>query len=73
MITSEITKKTYEPGNAVFISNHLQNARYIEYLGYDYLLDVVLSDKSQPKMLTLVWERCDATKRAKELWDQHLL
>lgn len=73
MIKSEITGKMYEPSTAIYITNQLQNARYIEYLGFDCLLDIILSDKSTPKMLAFAWKRCPETKRAKELWDEHKL
>ena len=73
MIKSDVTQKVYEPSTAIYITNQLQNARYVDYLGFDYLLDIILSNKSEPKMLAFVWKRCPETKRAKELWDAHKL
>lgn len=73
MIKSEITKKVYEPGNCVFISNTLQAQRYLEYLGPEFLFDIVWNSEVRDKCIVFVFPRCPETKRAKELWDQHLL
>lgn len=73
MITSEITHKEYEPGNALYISNPVQCQRYLEFLGPDYLLDIIWNSQVRERVLVYVWKRCPETKRAKELWDQHLL
>ena len=73
MIKSEITKKVYEPGNAVYISNVLQATRYLEYLGSEYLLDIVWDKEDKDRCLRFVFPRCAETARAKQLWDQHLL
>ena len=73
MIKSEITKKTYEPGNCVFISNILQATRYLEYLGAEYLLDIIWDGDDRDRYLRFVFPRCAETRQAKLLWDQHLL
>lgn len=73
MITSEITHKSYEPGNCIFISNVLQAQRYLEYLGAEYLLDIIWQSEVKNNCIVFVFPRCPETKRAKELWDQHLL
>lgn len=73
MITSDVTHKTYEPGNSVFISNTLQAQRYLEYLGADYLLDIIWNSEVRDKCIVFVFPKIPETKRAKELWDQHLL
>lgn len=73
MIKSEITKKVYEPGNAVFISNVLQATRYLEYLGAEYLLDIIWDGNDRDRCLRFVFPRCSETAKAKQLWDQHLL
>ena len=73
MITSEITHKSYEPGNCIFISNVLQAQRYLEYLGAEYLLDIIWQSEVKNNCIVFVFPRCPQTKRAKELWDQHLL
>ena len=73
MLKSEITKKVYEPGNAIYISNVLQATRYLEYLGSEYLLDIVWDKEDKDRCLRFVFPRCAETARAKQLWDQHLL
>lgn len=73
MITSEITHKTYEPSDVVYISNPIQCQRYLEFLGPDYFLDFIWNSEVRERALVFVWKRCPETKRAKELWDQHLL
>ena len=73
MTKSEITHKIYEPGNAVFISNILQAQRYLEYLGADYLLDIIWDGDDRDRCLRFVFPRCPETKHCKELWDQHKL
>ena len=73
MITSEITHKSYEPGNCIFISNVLQAQRYLEYLGAEYLLDIIWQSEVKNNCIVFVFPRCPQTKHAKELWDQHLL
>lgn len=73
MITSDVTHKTYEPGNSVFISNTLQAQRYLEYLGADYLLDIIWNSEVRDKCIVFVFPKSPETKKAKELWDQHML
>lgn len=73
MIKSEITHKLYEPGDCVYISNTLRAQRYLEYLGPDFLLDIVWNSEVRDKCIVFVFPRCPETKRAKELWDQHML
>ena len=73
MIKSEITKKTYEPSNAIYISNVLQAQRYLEYLGADFLLDMLWNSEVRENCIVFVFPRCPETKRCKELWDQHKL
>lgn len=73
MITSEVTHKSYEPGSCIFISNVLQAQRYLEYLGADYLLDIIWNSEVRENCIIFVFPRCPETKRAKELWDQHKL
>lgn len=73
MVKSEITHKIYEPGNSVFISNTLQAQRYLEYLGPEFLLDIIWNGEVRDKCIVFVFPKCSETKRAKELWDQHKL
>ena len=73
MVKSEITHKIYEPGNSVFISNTLQAQRYLEYLGPEFLLDIIWSCDVWDMCIELVYKRNQETAQAKSLWDQHLL
>lgn len=73
MITSEITKKSYEPSTAIYLTNPIQCQRYLEYLGSEFLLDILWDSKIRENALVFVWERCPETARAKALWDQHKL
>lgn len=73
MITSEITHKSYEPGSCIFVSNTLQAQRYLEYLGPEFLLDIIWNSEVKERCLVFVFPRCDATRQAKLLWDRHEL
>ena len=73
MITSEITHKTYEPSQCVYLSNPIQTQRYLEYLGSEHLVDILWNSEIRKDALIFVWRRCAETKRAKELWDNHEL
>lgn len=73
MITSEITKHSYEPGNCIFISNVLQAQRYLEYLGPTFLYDIIWNSSVKENCIIFVFPRCAETRRCKELWDQHKL
>ena len=71
-VISKITGKEYNSDEAVYCSNMLQMSRYFAYLGDEYFLDIIWSDRKKDS-LVFVWKKCPETKRAKELWDQHLL
>lgn len=74
MITSKITGKTYEQSlDCIYLTNILQVKKYLEYLGPEFLLDVLWTSEHRPDALVFVWKKCPETKRAKELWDQHSL
>lgn len=73
MITSKITGKTYEPGNAVYLTNPIQCQRYFKFLGSEPFLDILFASEKREDALVFVWKKCDATREAKALWDQHLL
>ena len=73
MITSKITGKTYDPSTAVYITNPIQCQRYFKFLGDELFLDILFTSKKRKDALVFVWERCEATKQAKSLWDQHIL
>jgi hypothetical protein len=74
MITSKITGKTYNAGaDCLYVTNMLQTKKYLEYLGPEFLLDVLWTSEHRPDALVFVWKKCPETKKAKELWDKHEL
>lgn len=73
MIKSEITGKVYEPSTAIYMTNPVQTFRYLDYLGSEYLLDIIWNSEKRKDTLVFVWQKCPETQKAKELWDQHLL
>jgi hypothetical protein len=73
MKTSNITGKQYSEGDAVYLTNPIQCQRYFKYLGDEYFLDILYTSDRREDALVFVWKKCDATRQAKILWDQHLL
>jgi hypothetical protein len=73
MIKSRVTQKIYDPSACVYISNVLQVKKMLDYLGPEYLLDVLWSSEHRPDALVFVWKKCAETAEAKRLWDQHIL
>ena len=73
MVTSKITHKSYDGADCIFITNPVQCQRYLEYLGPEYLYDILWTSEKRKDALVFVFPRCPETKRAKELWDQHKL
>ena len=73
MVKSKITGREYEENNCVYVTNMLQAQRYLAYLGPEYLLDILYTGTYRKDSLVFVFERCAATRKAKELWDKHEL
>lgn len=73
MIVSPITNKNYEPDSAIYVTNMLQAQRYLSYLGPEYLLDILYTGTQRKDSLVFVFKRCQETRQAKELWDNHEL
>ena len=74
MITSKITGKNYSPGDdCLYLTNMLQVKKYLEYLGPEYLLDVLWTSEKRPDALVFVWKKCPETREAKQKWDNHEL
>ena len=73
MITSKITGKTYEPSDCVYLTNMLQVKKYLEYLGPELMLDILVSSEHRPDALVFVWKKCPETREAKIKWDNHQL
>lgn len=73
MRISMVTGKSYEPSDAIYMSNMKQCSRYLATIGPEHLLDILYDNTRNDNALVFVWRRCDETRRAKELWDKHLL
>lgn len=74
MIISKLTGKIYEPSDAIYITNPRQNQAYAKYLGgWDYFLDMLFTSEKREDALVFVWKKCDATRQAKQKWDNHEL
>lgn len=73
MITSKVTHKTYDPSDAIFITNTTQCQKYFKYLGTDLFLDILYTSEKKEDALVYVWKKCPETARAKQLWDRHEL
>lgn len=74
MKVSQLTGKQYEPSEAIYMTNPKQHFAYARYFGgWEYFLDMLFSSDKIDDACVFVWKKCDATRRAKSLWDQHLL
>jgi hypothetical protein len=73
IITSNITGKTYDPAEAIYITNPVQCSKYFNYLGDELFLDILYTSKKGESCLTFVWKKCLATREAKIKWDNHQL
>lgn len=70
---SPITNKEYDTDKSIYVTNMLQAQRYLEYLGPDYLYDILWTSTKKQNALVFVFARCPETKKAKLLWDNHEL
>ena len=74
MITSKLTGKTYDPSEAVYITNPRQSQAYAKYLGgWEHFLDMLFTSEKREDALVFVWRRCAETREAKIKWDNHEL
>lgn len=73
MITSKITGKTYEPSDAVYLTNPIQCQRYFKFLGSEPFLDILFTSEKREDALVFVWKKCPETREAKQKWDNHTL
>jgi hypothetical protein len=71
--TSTITLKTYDPSEAIYITNPIQCRKYFNYLGDKLFLDIIYTSEKGPDCLTFVWKKCPETRDAKIKWDNHEL
>ena len=73
MKISQITGKSYDPSDAVYLTNPTQCQRYFKFLGSEDFLDILFTSEKREDALVFVWRKSPATREAKTLWDQHLL
>ena len=74
MKTSELTGKTYNESEAIYMTNPRQNQAYAKYFGnWDLFLDMLFTSEKEENALVFVWKKCPETKQAKILWDNHEL
>lgn len=73
MKTSKITGKTYEPSDAIYLTNPTQCQRYFKFLGDEYFLDILFTSEKREDALVFVWQKCPETREAKLKWDNHEL
>lgn len=73
MTISQITGKSYNPSECIFISNPTQCAKYCKFLGTELLMDIIVSSEKREDALVFVWKKCPETREAKFKWDNHLL
>ena len=71
MITSKITGKSYEPSDAIYLTNPLQCQRYFKLLEDELFLDILFTSEKREDALVFVWKRCPETRDAKIKWDNH--
>ena len=73
MIISKITGKSYEPSDAIYLTNPVQCQRYFKFLGDELFLDILFTSERREDALVFVWRRCSETREAKIKWDNHEL
>ena len=73
LVKSQITGREYMENNCVYVANMLQAQKYLANLGPKYLLDILYTGTYRKDSLVFVFEKCEETRRAKELWDNHEL
>ena len=74
MKTSNVTGKTYDEAEAIYMTNPRQHFAYARYFGgWEYFLDMLFTSDRIDDACVFVWKKCPATKQAKQMWDQHLL
>ena len=73
MVKSPITGREYVESDAIYLTNLPQAQKYLAYLGPEYLLDILYTGTHRKDSLVFVFQKCPETRKAKELWDNHLL
>ena len=73
LVKSRITGQEYNETDCIYVTNVLQTARYLSFLGPEYLLDILYTGTYRKDSLVFVFKKCAETRKAKELWDKHEL
>lgn len=73
LVKSKITGREYNEADCVYVTNILQCQKYLSFLGPEYLLDILYTGTYRKDSLVFVFKKCQETRRAKELWDNHEL
>lgn len=74
MIISRFTGKAYSPGECIYITNHVQCHKFLQYFNSsEYLVDILWDSSKRPDALVYVWLKNEETAKAKRLWDNHEL
>jgi hypothetical protein len=73
LIKSMITGREYNENSCVYVTNMLQAQKYLTHLGPEYLLDILYTGTYRKDSLVFVFKKCQETRKAKELWDNHEL
>ena len=73
MVKSLITGREYDETNCIYITNMIQCQKYLSYLGPEYLLDILYTGTKRKDSLVFVFKKCNETRIAKELWNDHKL
>lgn len=74
MKISELTGKTYEPSEAIYMTNPKQHFAYARYFGgWEYFLDMLFTSDKIDDACVFVWKKCPETREAKNKWDNHEL
>lgn len=73
-IKSRVTGKEYFTQDCIYMTNHVQCQRFLQYFGSaDYLVDILWDSSKKENALVYVWLKNPETAKAKKLWDSHLL
>lgn len=73
MKKSLITGREYDENKCIYVTNMLQAQKYLAYLGPEYFLDILYTGTYKKDSLVFVFKKCQETRKAKELWDNHVL
>lgn len=74
MTKSRLNGCTYDQDKCIYMSNHAQCLKFLQYFNSaEYLVDILWDSSKRPDALVYVWLKNPETAKCKALWDQHLL